>query len=202
MKKITLIVALLSLTFATLSAQTTVLKEAPQTDSVYRLPLEKGFIVAVEDLSPLAYGIAQHFNSVDFCAWEFHSAKPSAVCAARSGKVEWADNTKVIILHDDGTYAEYTRLDNVSVATGDKVERGEEFAEASLRKLSNKWSMRMAVYYHTANPNYGADKLGGQYKTLMHYVNPIFTTKGKCKIMLTDGNSYTVRARTWCWPWE
>jgi hypothetical protein len=36
----------------------------------------------------------------------------------------------------------------------------------------------------------------------MHYINPIFTTKGKCKVMLTDGNTYSVRARTWCWPWE
>lgn len=202
MKKFALIVALLSFAFGTISAQESILEQTPQTESVYRLPLEKGFIVSVDALTPLAYGIAQHFNSIDFCAWEFTSANPSAVCAARAGKVEYADDSKVIVLHNDGTYAEYSRLDQVGVTAGDSIARGEEFAQCSLRKLSGKWSVRMAVYYHTANGNYGGEGLNAQYKTMMHYIDPIFSTKGKCKVMLTDGNSYTVRARTWCWPWE
>ncbi|MBQ1213688.1 MAG: hypothetical protein IIX81_01515 [Tidjanibacter sp.] len=202
MKKISLIVALLSLTFGTIYAQESILSQTPQTDSVYRLPLEKGIIVSANELSPLAYGIAQHFNSVDFCAWEFTSSKPSAVCAARGGKVEFADANSAIVLHDDGTYAEYTRLEEVVVVAGDRLDRGDILAQASLRPLSGKWSVRMAVYYHKPNPAYGGEGRSSQYKTLMHYINPIFTTKGKCKVMLTDGNTYSVRARTWCWPWE
>ncbi len=202
MKKIFMLVALLSLSLGTMSAQLTILNEAPQTDAVYRLPLDKGAIVAVNDLSPLAYGIAQHHNSADFCAWEFSTSKPSAVCAARAGEVYFAGDNRVVVLHDDGTYAEYTRLDEICVTAGDKVGRGDQLAQASLRKISGKWQVRMAVYYHIANPNYGKEVLGGQYQTVMHYINPIFSSKGKCKVMLIDGNSYTVRARTWCWPWE
>ncbi len=202
MKKISLIVALLSLAIGTIYAQESIQSQTPQTDSAYRLPLEKGVMVSVSELSPLAYGIAQHFNSVDFCAWEFITAKPSAVCAARGGKVEFADDNCVIVLHDDGTYAEYTKLDQVCVAAGSQLSRGDILAQASLSPLSGKWKVRMAVYYHKPNPAYGGEGRSSQYKTLMHYINPVFTTKGKCKVMLVDGNTYIVRSRTWCWPWE
>jgi hypothetical protein len=60
----------------------------------------------------------------------------------------------------------------------------------------------MEVFFMRKNEAYGTVAQSGNSELLKQYINPIFTTRNKCKVLLTDGNSYTVKTRTWCWPWE
>ncbi len=188
-----------------LSAQLTVV-EAPETDAVYRIPLKKGVVVQAERLSPLQCGMAQHLNLVDFCTWKFTTKEPSEVYAARDGVVVETSRDKVRLLHKEGIYTDYLGISNVKVAQGEKVKAGTPIASARVSD-SNKpdlcrWSVVVMTFHFRTNPQYGQFALNGAYEHLMQFVDPIFTIRGECKTHLTDGGAYTVRTRTWCWPWE
>ena len=200
---ITIVATLCSL--CALSAQLTVV-EAPETDAVYRIPLQKGAVVQAEMLSPLACGMAQHLNLVNFCAWKFTTKVPSEVYAARGGVVVETARDRVRILHEEGIYTDYLGITNVKVAQGEKVKTGEPIASARVSNPNSpdlcRWSVAVMTFHFRTNPQYGKVALNGAYKHLMQFVDPIFTTRGECKTHLTDGGAYTVRTRTWCWPWE
>lgn len=180
--------------------------EAPQTDAVYRIPLNKGAVVMAERLSPLACGMAQHLNLVDFCAWKFSTGKPTEVYAARKGVVVETTRDKVRILHEEGIYTDYLGVTNVKVAQGEKVKAGTPIASARVSNPNNpelcRWSVVMLTSHYRTNPQHGQIALNGAYEYLRQFINPIFTTKSKCKTLLEEGGAYTVRTRTWCWPWE
>lgn len=181
-------------------AQSTVV-ESPATDALYRIPMDKGVAVIAKALTPVNWGVAMHLNQVDFCAWEFSATKKSDVVAPREGVVESAGEGEVLILHPDGLYTSLQAMDGVTVKVGDSVEKGDKVGTAGHTSNGN-WRVWMAVYHLKSNPNYGTPARNGGYEHLVQYVDPIFATKGKCKEMLTDGGAYTVKARTWCWPWE
>lgn len=200
MKKLIITLAALVSSLA-LVAQTKVV-ENPETDAVYRLPLENGTRVVANSLSPLQVGLARSMNVVGFCAWELTTNHANKVVAPRGGVVEEVTESKVIILHEDGIYTILSHLESVCVEAGSTIDRGDQVGTTSLSKLSNKWRVWMEVLHLRSNPNYGELALSGTHENLKQYIEPIFTTKQKCKVQLIDGNSYTVKARTWCWPWE
>ena len=205
MKKIILTIVALAVALTTLSAQMTVV-EAPETDAVYRIPLKKGAVVQAERLSPLACGMAQHLNLVDIYAWKFTTKVPSEVYAARDGVVVETTRDRVRILHKEGIYTDYLGITNVKVAQGEKVKAGTPIASARVSNPNRpdlcKWSVVVMAFHFRTNPQYGEVALNGSYEYLRQFINPIFTTLGECKTHLTDGGAYTVRTRTWCWPWE
>lgn len=205
MKKIILTIVTLAVALTTLSAQMTVV-EAPETDAVYRIPLKKGAVVQAERLSPLACGMAQHLNLVDFYAWKFTTKVPSEVYAARDGVVVETTRDRVRILHKEGIYTDYLGITNVKIAQGEKVKAGTPIASARVSNPNRpdlcKWSVVVMAFHFRTNPQYGEVALNGSYEYLRQFINPIFTTLGECKTHLTDGGAYTVRTRTWCWPWE
>ena len=205
MKKIILTIVALAVALTTLSAQMTVV-EAPETDAVYRIPLKKGAVVQAERLSPLACGMAQHLNLVDFYAWKFTTKVPSEVYVARDGVVVETTRDRVRILHKEGIYTDYLGITNVKVAQGEKVKAGTPIASARVSNPNRpdlcKWSVVVMAFHFRTNPQYGEVALNGSYEYLRQFINPIFTTFGECKTHLTDGGAYTVRTRTWCWPWE
>ena len=180
--------------------------EAPQTDAVYRIPLKNGAVVMAERLSPLACGMAQHLNLVDFCAWKFSASEPTEVYAARKGVVVETTRNKVRILHEEGIYTDYLGVTNVKVAQGEKVSAGTLLASARVSNPNSpelcRWSVVMLTSHYRTNPQYGQIALNGGYEYLRQFINPIFATKSKCKTLLEDNVAYIVRSRTWCWPWE
>ncbi len=188
-----------------LSAQLTVV-EAPETDALYRIPLKKGAVVMAEMLSPLECGMAQHLNLVEFCAWKFSTKEPSEVYAAREGVVVETTRDRVRILHKEGIYTDYLGLTNVKVAQGQKVSARTPIGSARMSSPNSpskgRWNVVMLTFHFRSNPHYGEFALNGAYEHLRQFINPIFTTRGKCKTHLADGGAYTVRTRTWCWPWE
>ena len=194
---ITTLVALVC--FLALGAQTTVV-ENPQTDAVYRLPMEKGVQVVAYSLTPIQLGLGHAQGLLDFCAWEFMTTQQSAIFAPRDGVVEEASESRVLILHKDGIYTQLRGFEVVNIAAGDSVKKGDILGNAT--KADNKWCVRMEVFHLKKNPNYGKVAQNGSAEHLKQYINPIFATRSKCKVLLTNGNSYTVKARTWCWPWE
>lgn len=202
MKRTIILISVLACSLM-LSAQSlvpqNVVEEAPQTDALYRLPFEKGVGCVAHSLTATRLDLARNHNLVNFCAWELVTVEPSAIVAPRSGAVEAVTDSGVLIRHEDGIY---TRLRGITpiVKVGDMVEKGDRIATTNGEY--EKVSVWMEVFYLTPNPDYGTDALGGKGEFLTHYVNPIFSTRGKCKVQLTDGNPYTVKARTWCWPWE
>lgn len=195
MKKILVLsVVILSTVFA--NAQN-ILPSAPATDAVYRLPLEKGISVVAQKLSPLEYGTPQHTNQVDFCAWQLNASEPSKVYAAREGKVSRVGEGVVEITHAEGLVSTYERLADICVVEGQEVDRKTQIATTKDK------SVVMTLYYFTSNPAYGTEgAVNGAYEALKHYVNPIFSSRAKCKVQLTAGNAYRVKVRNWCWPWE
>lgn len=183
-----------------LVAQTTTI-EAPQTDALYRLPMSKGAKVAARALAPTNLGVAMHQNLRDFCAWEISTTNPTDIVAPREGTVESANENSLLILHPDGIYTRLSALEGVCVAVGDKVEKGDKVGTA-YHTSKGTWRVWMEVFHLKSNPTYGTEAQSGNYERLVQYINPIFSTRGKCKTQLTDGGAYTVKARTWCWPWE
>lgn len=198
MKRVIITLTALLCTLA-LSAQTTVV-ESPQTDAVYRLPMEKGAEVVATSLTPVQLGLGKAQNIVDFCAWEFTTPHQTAVFAPRNGVVEEVSESRVLIRHEDGIYTRLRGFEVVNITSGQKVKKGDILGNAT--KEGNKWSVRMEVFHLKKNPGYGKVTQSGSSENLNQYINPIFSTKRKCKVILTNGNSYTVKARTWCWPWE
>lgn len=170
---------------------------SPQTDALYRLPFEKGVGCVAHKLTPVRMNLARHYNMVDFCAWELVPAEPTKIVAPRDGVVECIDERGVLLRHEENVYSRLRGFDGVTVSVGDKVAKGDVIANPIERA-----SVWMEVFYQTPNPDYGKTALSGNSEFLTHYVNPVFATRGKCKVQLTDGNPYTVKARTWCWPWE
>lgn len=205
MKRFILCTALLLGLIAPTRAEVTVV-DAPQTDAVYRLPLKKGAVVSVERVSAVECGQAHNLNMIDFCAWRFTTNEPTEVFAAREGVVMKTTNDSVLILHDEGIYTEYLGVSNVKVAQGERVSRRTPIASARARGVGaperGRWSVVMMTYHYRLNPNHGKIALNGAYEYLCQFINPIFTTKGKCKTLLDESRAYTVRTRTWCWPWE
>ena len=199
MKRIITTIATLACALS-LVAQTTVV-EAPQTDALYRLPMENGVKITALSLAPIDLGVAMHRNLRDFCAWELLATKATDVVAPREGVVEDATDSSVLILHPDGIYTHLQSMASVCVKAGDKVEKGDTVGCARKTK-SGKWSLCMSVFHLKNNPTYGEVSPSGNYPHLRQFINPIFSTRGKCKVQLSDGGSYTVKARTWCWPWE
>lgn len=201
MKKQTLLtLAALLVGSLTMMAQTVVVT-APQTDAVYRLPFEKGVQVTATALSPVQMGLGHALNLVDFCAWQLSTTSSAEVVAPREGIIEKAGSNSLLLRHDDGLYTSLSGLESTSVAEGKKVARGEKIGEAS--EWNGKYLLRVESFYLTENPNYGTEgAVNSAAPTLRNYINPVFTTRGKCKVQLTDGGSYTVKARKWCWPWE
>lgn len=199
MKRVLITLSALICTLA-LSAQTLLVAENPQTDAVYRLPLAKGVQVVATSLTPVQLGLGRSNNLVDFCAWELTTTKSGAVFAPRAGVVEEALENRILIRHEDGIYTHLRGLESVSVAQGAKIDKGNEIGTAG--KNGNKWSVWMEVFFMRKNEAYGTVAQSGNSELLKQYINPIFTTRNKCKVLLTDGNSYTVKTRTWCWPWE
>lgn len=180
-----------------LGAQSVVV-ESPQTDALYRLPFDKGVECVAYSLTPARMGLGRNLNLVDFCAWELVASEPTAVVAPRDGVVEQVMERDVLLRHEEGIYTRLQGIDGIVVKEGDRVAKGDVLAAAA-----EKVSVWMEVFYLTPNPNYGDEAvLGGKSHNLRHYVNPIFSTRSKCKAQLTNGNSYTVKARTWCFPWE
>lgn len=178
-----------------------VIVESPATDAVYRLPMERGVAVVARMLTPVNLGVAMRHNQRDFCAWQLSATQKSDVVAPREGTVESAEGDEVVILHPDGLYTKLMLVEGVSVSEGDRLEKGDKVGTASASS-SGTWRVWMATYYLEKNPDYGTPALSGKSEYLVRYVNPIFTTKNKCKVLLTDGGAYTVKARTWCWFWE
>lgn len=200
MKRIILTLSTL-LCALTLVGQTKIV-ENPETDAVYRLPIATGVSAVATPLTPLQLGLARSLNTVDFCAWEFTTSRESDVVAPRDGVVESITENRVLILHEDGIYTLLRAMDKVCVAEGDTVNRGDKVGVTSLGSFNNKWRVWMEVFHLRSNPNKGEIALSGSYDHLRQYINPIFTTRQKCKVQLTEGNSYTAKSRTWCWPWE
>ena len=198
---ITALVFSLLLSAQSLVPQVTVEQE-PQTDALYRLPFDKGVACVAYSLTPVRLNLARNYNLVDFCAWELVVAEPSVVVAPRAGVVEAVTDSGVLIRHEDGIYTRLRALNDVVVAEGQSVEKGETVARLGAENGKGGYGIWMEVVYITPNPDYGTEALGGKGEHLTHYINPIFSSRGKCKVQLTNGNSYTVKARTWCWPWE
>ncbi|MBQ8272369.1 MAG: M23 family metallopeptidase [Tidjanibacter sp.] len=180
-----------------LGAQSVVVS-SPQTDALYRLPFDKGVKCVAYSLTPVSMGLGHSHNLVQFCAWELVASEPTGVVAPRDGVVESVMERDVLIRHEEGIYTYLQGIDGIVVKEGDKVAKGDVVAAPA-----ENVRVRMEVFYLTPNPKYGDESvLSGKSKTLRHYINPIFSTRSKCKVQLTDGNSYTTKARTWCWPWE
>lgn len=199
MKRIITTIATLACALS-LVAQTTVV-EAPQTDAIYRLPMEGGVKITAKTLTPLNLGMARMQNLVDFCAWELIATEATDVVAPRDGVVESATDGSVLILHPDGLYTQLDAMGSVAVKEGDKVTKGDKVGVA--QDLDNgKWRVWVAAFHLKNNPAYGQVAQSGKSQYLYQYINPVFSTRGKCKVQLSDGGSYTVKARTWCWPWE
>ena len=198
MKKLFSLFAILALSLS-MVAQSTVV-ESPATDAHYRIPMKKG-AVAVTALAPVNWGVAMHLNQVGFCAWEFSATKKCDVVAPREGVVESAGEGDVLILHPDGLYTSLQAIGSVVVKAGDKVEKGDKVGTAGYTS-EGVWRVWMAVYHLKSNPGYGTTARSGNYEHLVQYVDPIFVIKGKNCETLTDGGTYTVKARTWSWPWE
>lgn len=198
MKRVIITLSALICTFA-MSAQTTVV-ENPQTDAVYRLPMDKGAKVVAYALTPAQLGMGHARGIVDFCAWEFMTSEQTDIFVPRDGVVEEVSDSRVLILHEDGIYTYLRGLQVENITQGQEVERGDCLGQAI--ENDGKWSVRMEVFHMKKNPGYGEVTQSGSVENLKQYINPIFTTRNKCKVLLTDGNSYTVKARTWCWPWE
>lgn len=200
MKKNLLTLATLLCSLA-LAAQTKVV-EFPATDALYRLPFEKGTKVVAHSLSAVEAGKGRALNTVDFCAWSLQTKSNSDIFAPRGGVVEEATEGTLLILHEDGLYTQLSRLESVCVAAGDRVEKGTLVGKASQFDEQSPREVVMATFYVSPNPNHGGEALNSNYETLVHYFNPIVATRSKCKTQFTDGGSYTVKTRTWCWPWE
>ena len=180
-----------------------VAEEVPQTDVLHRLPFDKGVSCVAHSLTAVRLNLARNHNLVDFCAWELVSSEPSAVVAPRAGVVEAVTDSGVLIRHEDGLYTRLKALCDVVVVEGQSVERGDVVARSGSENGKGGCDVWMEVFYVTPNPDYGLEEtLSGKSKYLTHYINPVFSSRGKCKVQLTSGNSYTVKARTWCWPWE
>lgn len=196
MKRLTLLVATMVCSL-TMFAQSQV-ASSPQTDALYRLPFDKGVECVAYSLTPVRMGLAHSHNMVDFCAWELVASEPTSVVAPRDGVVESVMERNVLIRHSENIYIRLSGVDGIVVREGDRVAKGDVVAAPS-----ESVSVRMEVFYQTPNPGYGDESvLSGKNENLVCYINPIFSTRSKCKVQLTDGNSYTTKARTWCWPWE
>ncbi len=200
MKRIISLLVALAVSLAVV-AQSAVVVESPATDAVYRIPMEGSVAVVARELTPVNLGVAMHLNQIDFCAWEISATKSSDIVAPREGVVERVEEDSVLILHPEGLYTSLQAMGSVCVEVGDRVEKGDKIGESG-RVSNGNWRVWMATYHLMKNPNYGTPARNGSYEHLIKYINPVFTTKGKCKVMFVDGGSYTVKARTWCWPWE
>ncbi|MBO7300925.1 MAG: M23 family metallopeptidase [Tidjanibacter sp.] len=199
MKRLFVLLVALVASFSMVAENTIV--ESPATDAVYRLPMERGVAVVARALTPVNLGVSMSLNQIDFCAWELSATRTSEVVAPREGVVESVVGDEVVILHPDGLYTKLMLVEGVSVSVGDRLEKGDKVGLASASS-NGSWRVWMATYYLESNPNYGTPARNGKYEHLVKYINPIFTTKSKCKVMLLDGGAYTVKARTWCWFWE
>ena len=171
--------------------------EAPQTDATYRLPFDNGVVCVAYSLSAVRLDLARNYNLVDFCAWELIPTEPTSVVAPREGVVESVEGDVVLIRHRENIYTRLRGATNPVVKVGDEVRKGD-----TLAPKAEGVELWLEVFYLTPNPDYDTVSLGGKGKYLTHYINPIFSTRTKCKVQLTSGNSYTTKARTWCLPWE
>lgn len=178
-------------------AQSVVVAQAPASDALYRLPFDKGVGCVAHSLTPVRLGVAHYHHLMDFCAWEIVATEPTSVVAPREGVVEAVTDSSILIRHNEGIYTRLRGLRGISAKEGDSLEKGAEIA-----LLGDDRGVWMEVFYLMPNPNYGTEALNGKVENLVYYINPIFSTRGKCKVQLRDGNPYTVKARTWCWPWE
>ncbi len=195
MKRLMILTATMVCSF-TMYAQSE-MASSPQTDALYRLPFDKGVECVAHSLTPVRMGLGHNHNLVDFCAWELIATEATAVVAPREGVVELIDERGVLIRHEENIYTRLRGLQEVVVSIGDCVAKGDVLAN-----IADGVSVWMEVFYQTPNPDYGTEALGGKGKFLTHYINPVFSVRGRCKAQLTDGNPYTTKARTWCWPWE
>ncbi len=195
MKKIVTALVMLVCSLS-MSAQSEV-ATAPQTDDLYRLPFDKGVECVAYSLSPVKLGLGHRHNLVDFCAWDLVASEPTAVVAPRDGVVESVTDSSVLIRHKENIYTRLGRIGTPLVMEGDRVSKGDMIAAPA-----EESRVYMEVFYLTPNPNYGEATLSGKSENLVCYINPIFSTRSKCKTQLTHGNSYTVKVRTWCWFWE
>lgn len=196
MKRLTLLATIMVCSLS-IFAQSEVVS-SPQTDALYRLPFDKGVECVAYSLTPVRMGLGHNHNLVNFCAWELVASEPTGVVAPRDGVVESVMERDVLIRHEEGIYTRLQGIDGIVAKEGDRVAKGDMLAAAA--KEVSVW---MEVFYLTPNPNYGDEAvLSGKSPNLKHYINPVFSVRGRCKVQLTDGNPYTVKARTWCWPWE
>lgn len=195
MKRVVLLVAMLVCSLS-MFAQSEV-AEAPQTDATYRLPFDNGVVCVAYSLSAVRLDLARNYNLVDFCAWELIPTEPTSVVAPREGVVESVEGDVVLIRHRENIYTRLRGATNPVVKVGDEVRKGD-----TLAPKAEGVELWLEVFYLTPNPDYGTVSLGGKGKYLTCYINPIFSTRTKCKVQLTSGNSYTTKARTWCLPWE
>ena len=195
MKRVVLLVAMFVCSLS-MFAQSEV-AEAPQTDATYPLPFDNGVVCVAYSLSAVRLDLARNYNLVDFCAWELIPSEPTSVVAPREGVVESVEGSMVLIRHKENVYTRLRGATNPVVKAGDEVSKGD-----TLAPLAENVELWLEVFYITPNPDYGTVSLGGKGKYLTYYINPIFSTRAKCKVQLTSGNSYTTKARTWCFPWE
>ena len=171
---------------------------APQTDALYRLPFDKGVKCVAHTLTPVRLGLGHRLNLVDFCAWELVASEPTSVVVPRDGVVESVTDSSVLIRHEENIYTRLGRVANILLKEGDRVAKGDVIAAPA-----EDVRVCMEVFYLTPNPNYGKEgRQSAKSENLVYYINPVFSTRAKCKVQLTSGNSYTVKARTWCFPWE
>lgn len=195
MKRVLLLVATMVCSLS-MFAQSEV-AEAPQTDAVYRLPFDKGVECVAYSLSAVRLNLARNYNMVDFCAWELIPSEPTSVVAPREGVIEKVEGSMVLIRHPENIYTRLRGVEAPIVEEGQQVRKGD-----TLAPVAEGVELCMEVFYQVPNPKLGTVSLGGKGKYLTYYINPIFSTRAKCKVQLTSGNSYTTKARTWCLPWE
>lgn len=183
----------------------------PDHNFVYTLPFKPNNKVIAKDLNNLKKTFGNK-TPKNWKAIQFLTQLNDTIYAARKGMVvkvinEYeretdagysfkSESNRVIIEHQDGTFAKYDvlRKNSIMVKPGDKVYPTTPLAVAGSYDASKQQQLRFAVYYLDGHPDFKANRDANitNEELFYAYVNPIFYFEGTNATLENQGN-YTVK---------
>lgn len=174
----------------------------PDTAFVYRLPFSTVVERRVDSLSLIMGEYRAQAHNIDWYSLQFRMEPGDTIYAARAGQVIQVteaeggpsataegritykrDVNRIIVEHADGSYAEYSVLENVAVRKGDWVWPHTPIGLAGSYDGEN-YQIRLSVYYHRLPPR---GKSYENAKFEYHYIRPFFlTAEGAVRLRMRE----------------
>jgi murein DD-endopeptidase MepM/ murein hydrolase activator NlpD len=177
----------------------------PDEDFVYRLPYSEAVERRIDSLYLIGRGHRTQEYNFDWHSMQFNMQPGDTIYAARAGVVvrvreaEEEENSasphpdgrmtfkrnvnRVEVEHADGTYAEYSVLENVTVRPGEQVWPHTPIGLAGSYD-GKDYQIRLTVYYHRLPPR-GKTYENSRFE--YHYLRPLFLTEeGVVKLIVRE----------------